>query len=287
MLDHLVDTAEAGPQSVSAILAALPPGTSRNTAESAIKRNFDAGLIERVAPGTYVLAKPKPPAPPKPQPPEPFRSDGTTDQQWFSWIEEWKASGVRKGLGNPPDQSGHLVPMDVIFKYGERVRKREQRRKDAEAAAAKQAAADAELIGLKRTVDRRIDPRAAPIVSWRDERFLRAVARSALLDGLLPNLVATWKAAGTTPQQSVKRAEPSPAVRVPVQQENAPVPHRPQTTPQPAMTQPRPAQANLLNTRSPRGTLPDSRRPSALGLGLPSGVVGPPAPAPDDDVPPF
>ena len=27
------------------------------------------------------------------------------------------------------------------------------------------------LIGLRRAVDRRFDPRAAPIASWRDERF--------------------------------------------------------------------------------------------------------------------
>ncbi len=54
VLDHLVDTDE--PQSVAQLLSAMPPGTTRGSAESAIKREFDAGRIERVAPGTYRLA---------------------------------------------------------------------------------------------------------------------------------------------------------------------------------------------------------------------------------------
>jgi hypothetical protein len=53
------------------------------------------------------------------------------------------------------------------------------------------------LIGLKRVTDRRIDLRAAPISSWKDERFLRAVALGALLEGLLPNLIDGWSKAGT------------------------------------------------------------------------------------------
>jgi hypothetical protein len=63
VLDALIDADE--PLSVARILAKMPAGTSRNSAESAIKREFDAGRIKRVAPGTYVLAKPKPP--PKPE----------------------------------------------------------------------------------------------------------------------------------------------------------------------------------------------------------------------------
>ena len=34
VLDHLLDTVDAGAQSVAQILAAMPPGTTRNTAES-------------------------------------------------------------------------------------------------------------------------------------------------------------------------------------------------------------------------------------------------------------
>jgi hypothetical protein len=69
VLDHLVDTDE--PQSVAQILAAMPPGTTRGNVESAIKRNFDAGLIERVGAGLYVLGKPKPPKPAEPTRPSP------------------------------------------------------------------------------------------------------------------------------------------------------------------------------------------------------------------------
>jgi hypothetical protein len=62
ILDRLEESVEAGPQSVSQLLAALPAGTSRNTCENAIKRAFRAGEIERTSPGLYMLAKPKPAA---------------------------------------------------------------------------------------------------------------------------------------------------------------------------------------------------------------------------------
>jgi hypothetical protein len=45
VLDALVDADE--PLSVSRILAEMPPGTTRGSAESAIKREYDAGRIER------------------------------------------------------------------------------------------------------------------------------------------------------------------------------------------------------------------------------------------------
>ena len=57
VLDHLVDS--EGPQTVAQIIAGLG-NYSRGTIESAIKREFDAGRIERVAPGTYRLAPPRP-----------------------------------------------------------------------------------------------------------------------------------------------------------------------------------------------------------------------------------
>jgi hypothetical protein len=246
VLDHLVDT--EGPQSVAQILAAMPPGTTRGSAESAIKREFHAGRIERVAAGTYRLAPPPKPKPPPPPPEE--------EQMWFDALEAWLVDSstwdVEK-LGLPPDHADTRVPPPVKLKFVDRIRKREERRKDAEAAAARRAAADRELrdrliagcfenvtlgagindlsvikamladgvplehilIGLKRTVDRRIDPRAAPIASWRDERFLRAVARCALLEGLLPKLVETWKAAGTAPAKPAGASGASPAVQVP------------------------------------------------------------------------
>jgi hypothetical protein len=69
VLDALADADE--PLSVARIIAELPPGTTRGSAESAIKREWDAGRIERVGPGLYVLAKSKPPNQPKPAPQPP------------------------------------------------------------------------------------------------------------------------------------------------------------------------------------------------------------------------
>src|SRR5258706_2650278 len=147
VLDHLLDTVDAGPQSVSAILAAMPAGTTRGNVESAVKRNFDAGLVERVGAGLYTLAKPKPPeAKPKPAPPpEPVRTDGTTDEQFFALLDTWTASGRWEGPGNLPGEAGCLVPPGVVSRHNDRIRKRLERQRDREAAQARQSAADTEL----------------------------------------------------------------------------------------------------------------------------------------------
>jgi len=63
------------------------------------------------------------------------------------------------------------------------------------------------LIGLKRAVDRRIDPLAAPISSRPDEPFLWEVARDYALEVLVPSMVAAWRAAGTTPQKPADASE--------------------------------------------------------------------------------
>jgi hypothetical protein len=142
----------------------------------------------------------------------------------------------------------------------DRLRKRDERRRDREAAIAKQAAADDALrnrlvagcfnnampgpgiqdmapvkamiadgvpmehilIGLKRRCDRRIDPQAPPLASWREEKFLVEVARAALLGGLLPHLVATWKGAGTAPAKATERTEASSGTPEPAPPEDAP-----------------------------------------------------------------
>ena len=69
VLDFLEDT--EGQQTVAQIIAGT--GLVRNTAEQAIFRAVQSEQIERVAQGTYKLArpKPKPPPPPKPEPPAP------------------------------------------------------------------------------------------------------------------------------------------------------------------------------------------------------------------------
>jgi hypothetical protein len=260
VLDHLPDSVDAGPQSVADILAALPAGTTRGTAETAIKREFDAGRIERVAPGTYVLAKP--PEPPKPPPTEPLRRDGHTDGEWLAALEAYLVdpkSWDEKTFGPSPDAPFHRVPRDIAVRFIDRLRKRKEREREREAAAARQAEPDRQLrdkliagcygnfvpgpgldnvapirailqdvplehvlIGLMRTVDRRLDPQMAPIASWRDERFLREVAREALLEGLLPQLVATWAAAGTAPGKLADASQASAGTRGPAAPQTAP-----------------------------------------------------------------
>jgi hypothetical protein len=272
IVDHLADCVEAGAQSVSAILSAMP-GVSRNTLESAIRRAFTAGEISRTSPGHYTIAPPRPAEPAKPASspqPEPVRAiDEMSDADWMDALEAWLVDSSTWNvdvLGPPPDSRDSRIPLPVKVKMNDRLRKRDERRRDREAALARQAAADDELraeliagcfgnfmpgpaiddltvvkamladgvpldhvlIGLKRAVDRRIDPRAAPIASWRDERFLTKVARCALLEGLLPKLVETWKAAGTAPAKAVERVGDQPAVSAPPDHENAPAPPPPQ-----------------------------------------------------------
>jgi hypothetical protein len=208
----------------------------------------------------YTLAL-KPAAPPKPAAspePEPVSTDSMSEQQWFEALEAWavdRASWDVGTLGPRPDAPNNNIPADVRRQFADRLRKRQQRRKEADEAAAKQAAADRELrdrllavtggnymsgasvhglddlnpvklmlqilpihhvlIGLKRTVDRRIDPRAPPIASWRDERFLRAVARDYALEVLVPSMAAAWKAAGPAPGRPWSALRSRPALPEP------------------------------------------------------------------------
>jgi len=261
VLDALLDADE--PLTVAKILTEMPAGTSRNSAESAIKREFDSGRILRVGPGVYTLAPAQSAEPAKPDVPPPVPTD---EAVWLAALEAWAAdpgSWDPDRLGPPLNQAGNLIPPNTKLKFTDRLRKREARRQNREAAAAKQAAADAELrdkllavtggnfmdgpglsdlspvkqmladgvpvesikIALKRTVDRRINPRAPPIGSWRNEPFLRAVARCALLEGLLPRLVEAWSTAtaGTAPQKPADAPKASSATPEPAQPEHASV----------------------------------------------------------------
>jgi hypothetical protein len=236
VLDHLIDSVDAGPQSVAQFLAAMPAGTSRNTAESAIKREFDAGRIERVGPGLYVLAPPKPPEA-KPAPlPEPVRGDGMTDQQWFDALELWiedPDTWDRAEIGPRPNEPGRRVPADIVARGVDRSRKRQERRKDAEAASARQEAADRELrdklkdaTGGNFTPGPGIDdlgpiqaamefgvpltdilfairymhhPQSCPknevATTWRSAALLKRVAEDYVRFRIVPSLVAAWGAA--------------------------------------------------------------------------------------------
>jgi hypothetical protein len=148
VLDHLLDTAEQGPQSVAQILSAMPLGTTRNSTESAIRREWEQGRIERTSPGHYVLAPPRPPEPKHAAPPdpEPARSDAMTNPDWWSdaleaWLLDPSTWDVDE-LGPPLDRPDHRIPRDIATRFADRLRKREERRRDRGAAAARQAEAD-------------------------------------------------------------------------------------------------------------------------------------------------
>jgi hypothetical protein len=143
VLDALVDADE--PLSIARIIQELPPGTTRNSAETAVRREHAAGRIEKTAPGTYRLAPAKPPGAKPAAPPEPDKSE----DEWVAAIELWvidPESWSREALGPRPDEPGRRIPSAIVARGVDRSRKREARRKDREIAATARAAADATLL---------------------------------------------------------------------------------------------------------------------------------------------
>jgi hypothetical protein len=244
VLDALVDADE--PLSVSRILAEMPPGTTRGNVESAIKRNFDAGLIERVGAGLYVLGKPKPPKPAEPPRPPPVAPED--EQVWLAAFEAWIVgpdSWDRTTLGPRPDEPGRRIPADIVARGVDRSRKRQERRREAEAAAAKRSAADAELrskllaacngnfqpgpglddlspiksaleiVPLARvltTIRYKVDKRSYPanptLVSWRNPVLLKEIAENYCGSEIVPRLVAAWSVAGKAPATKAQSLQP-------------------------------------------------------------------------------
>jgi hypothetical protein len=118
ILDALLDADE--PLTVARLIAQMPPGTSRNVAESSIHRELTAGRIDRVSAGTYRLAPPPKPKPPEPSPPtadaamamvigfrwpsDPAALAGMTEDQWFDALEAWYTDPSTWSLGPPPDR---------------------------------------------------------------------------------------------------------------------------------------------------------------------------------------
>jgi len=244
ILDHLVDS--EGPQTVAQFIAALG-NLSRGTVESALKREFDAGRIERVAAGTYVLAKapePKPAPPPEPV----VRSDGHTDEEWLAWLGDWRATSRWDGPGNPPGQAGCAVPPGVIAKHNDRLRKRQERQRDRGAALARQAAADQELrtkllhacngnyssslstddlssiksvleivpidrvlTTIRCKVDKRSYPANPTLLSWSDPVLLKEIAENYCRTMIVPRLVDAWSKAGTAPATKARESSPPAA----------------------------------------------------------------------------
>ncbi len=227
ILEGLIDS--EGPMSVAELHALMPVGTPRGTTEAAILREYRSGRIIRTSPGHYTLAPARPVEQAKPAPlPEPVGSDGHTDEQWLAWLGDWRATGK----------------WDAPSKHNDRVRKREERRKDAEAATARRAAADAELrtalltacngnfsaslqvddlapvrevlkvfpldrvvMVIKQKVDRRCFPGNPPLVSWRD--LLQVFAEEFCRVFAIPGLVKEWGAAGRAQATKVPRSTPA------------------------------------------------------------------------------
>jgi hypothetical protein len=275
ILDHLLDSVDAGPQSVAQILAAMPPGTTRSNAEAAIHREYKAGRIDRVSSGHYVLAPPKQPEPPDPPPPaavkmvamatgfawpsDPQALAGMTEAQWFEALEKWHADPASwQPLGPPPDDPANKVPYDIMRRWQDRVRKREERRAEAEAAAARQAAADRDLrdqllaachgnfvrgpalddvapiraaletvpldvvlSAIRSKTDRKIYPHNEPATSWHEPRLLKAIAEQFCRFTLAPAMVATWVRVGNAPGKPADASYASPAARMPGARKNA------------------------------------------------------------------
>jgi hypothetical protein len=231
IIDHLTDT--EGPQTVGQILAALPVGTSRNTAEGAIRRAHAAGEIERVGAGLYLLGKPKSAEQSKPAAPDPAPSAEPEPQ---------------------PDPEKLRLEAD-------RVRKREQRRRDAGAAAARQMEADRQLrqmllaevngnfepgpdlddvspirlalvlelvpldtvqLALKRH-DPKLTSPTVPLLSWRDPALLKRIAELYCRFVLTPRLVEEWskpRRPAARPADASEAAAAGPPA--PIDPENAP-----------------------------------------------------------------
>jgi hypothetical protein len=249
ILEGLIDG--EGPMSVSELHALMPVGTPKGTAEAGILREFRSGRIERVSPGVYKLAPPKSPgAKPAPAPePESVRGDAMTDEKWMQALEAWAldpSSWDAERLGPPFGQAECRIPDGVKLRFVDRLRKRAERRRQADEAAAKRSASDAELRdkliaatggnfqpgpgvddvapiraamefgvpidqivwAIRCKVDKRMYPLNEPASSWREPRLLKEVAEN-YFRMIVPNLVTAWSAAGRAPAPKVQSLPPA------------------------------------------------------------------------------
>ena len=241
VIDHLTDT--EGEQTVAEIIQGT--GLIRNTAEQAIFRAVQSEQIERTAPGTYRLAPPKP---------LPSSCNGHSNEEWVARIEAWQANPASWRIeedGPPPNDPNHRIPLDVVGRLEDRQKREREKaaKQDAEAAAARQSAADAELRnkliaatggnyspgpglddlapvrlilelvpldGVCRVVSWKVNKLCYPgnpiLLSWREPRLLKAIAEEFCESIIIPKAVDAWAAAGTAPQKAVEHVVASAAV---------------------------------------------------------------------------
>jgi hypothetical protein len=235
VLDHLTDS--EGLQSVEQILAGT--GLNRNACEQAIFRAKKAEQIIWVAPGVYALAPPKP---------LPSSRKGHSNEEWVARIEAWQVNPASWNIeedGPLPNDPNHRIPLDVAGRFKDRQAREAKEREKREAAAARRAAADAELrnqllaacngnfqpgpglddmspvrailelvpvdyilYAIRQKVDKRCFPGNPPLASWRDPKFLRAVADNYCGGVVIPNMVAAWEAAGKAPATKAHGSSP-------------------------------------------------------------------------------
>jgi hypothetical protein len=245
VLEGLLDG--EGPMSVSELHALMPVGTPRGTAEAAILREYRSGRITRTSPGHYVLAPVQPSKPAKPvSPPAPSPEE---EQVWGDALERWFAdpdSWDREVLGPRPNEPGRRIPADIVTRGVDRSRKRQERRREAEAAAAKRGAADAELrdrliaatggnvvrgpgiedvtpiklalelVPLDRVLSsirskthKKLFPGNEPAKSWSERRLLKEIAENYCRTDIVPRLVDAWSKAGKSPAPTVPSSPPA------------------------------------------------------------------------------
>src|SRR5260370_16696022 len=139
------------------------------------------------------------------------------------------------------------------MRFSERLRKREERRKDREAAAARQAAADAQLrdkliaaaggnvvrgpgiddvspikaamelvpldsimTSIHHGLHRLMCPASEPATSWREPRLLKRIAQDYCQFVLVPAMVDDWgKASAKAPDQPPQQLKPPPGTSAP------------------------------------------------------------------------
>jgi hypothetical protein len=248
VLDHFADCDDPD-QSVAQIIQGT--GLSRNTCEQAIFRAVQSEQLQRVSQGVYRLALPKPPSPPKPEPPS---RNGHTNEEWIARIVAWQANPASWNIeedGPPPNDPNHRIPLDVVGRFKDRQAREAKKREKREGAAAKQEAADAELrdkliavtggnytpgpalddvspvramlelvpvdhilFALRCKIDKRAFPGNPPLTSWRDPKFLRAVADSYCSGVVIPSMVKAWGEAGKAPATKTHQSLP-PADQMP------------------------------------------------------------------------
>jgi hypothetical protein len=117
VLDHMIDSAESGDQSIAQIIAGLGGTVSRNTIESAVRRLHEAGRLLRVSPGTYRLAPERPPGPAKPaSPPEPAPVRAVEEMTDAAWMDALEAYSSTPRLGTSWSSARRPPRSTIVFR---------------------------------------------------------------------------------------------------------------------------------------------------------------------------